>query len=174
MRLWFLLPVAVLVAMVALFAYNIGRDPTLVPSPLIGKPAPAFDLPTLGGKPAQLDVAALRGHPAVVNFFASWCVACKVEHPYLLQLAREQHVSIIGVDYKDSDDALRDYLDTHGDPYHLIVLDRDGTMGIDWGVYGVPETFVLDAQGVIRYKQIGPMSPEDWQAHVAPLLASSS
>jgi len=174
MRIGFLLPVVVLAAMVALFAYNLGRDPTRVPSPLIDKPAPAFDLPTLAGTPTQMTVADLKGHPAVVNFFASWCVACKIEHPYLLQLARQDHVAIVGVDYKDDDAALRQWLDQHGDPYHSILLDRDGRMGIDWGVYGVPETFVLDASGVIRYKQIGPMTPADWRRHVQPLLRAAA
>lgn len=174
MRIGFLLPVVVLAAMVALFAYNIGRDPTRVPSPLIGKPAPAFDLATLAGTPTRMTVADLKGHPAVVNFFASWCVACKIEHPYLLQLARQDHVAIVGVDYKDDDTALRQWLEQHGDPYQTILLDHDGRMGIDWGVYGVPETFVLDAAGVIRYKQIGPMTPDDWRRHVQPLLQAAA
>ena len=170
----YLLPVIVLIGLVVLFAFNLNRDPTRVPSPLIGKPAPAFDLPTLSGKPAKMSVASFDGKPAVVNFFASWCVACREEHPYLLQLAHEDHIAIIGVDYKDTDDDLRQWLQTHGDPYSRIVLDHDGSMGIDWGVYGVPETFVLDAKGVIRYKQIGPMTPQDWQHHVLPLLQATS
>jgi len=166
----FALPAIIFVGLVVLFAYNLNRDPTLVPSPLIGKPAPAFDLPTLGGQPAQMSVADLKGRPVLVNFFASWCVSCKIEHPYLLQLAREDRVPIIGIDYKDTDGAARQWLAQHGDPYRRVVLDHVGDMGINWGVYGVPETFVLDAQGVIRYKQVGPMTAEAWRRHVEPLL----
>lgn len=166
----FILPVIVLIGLVALFAYNLNRDPTLVPSPLIDKPAPAFDLPTLSGTPAKMLVADLKGRPVLVNFFASWCVSCKIEHPYLLQLAREDRVPIIGVDYKDTDDAARQWLAQHGDPYRQVIFDHSGDMGINWGVYGVPETFVLDAQGVIRYKQVGPLTAVAWRRHVEPLL----
>ena len=170
----FVVPIVVLAGLVALFAIGLNRDPTLVPSPLIGKHAPAFDLPVLSGKPKRMTAMQLRGRPVLVNFFASWCVDCKIEQPYLLQLAQQHHVPIYGIDYKDTVAAVRGMLSTLGNPYRKIILDRDGNMGINWGVYGVPETFVLDAHGVIRYKQIGPLTPRAWRLHIKPLLKASS
>lgn len=170
----FILPIVVLAGLLVLFAFNLHRDPRRVPSPLIGKPAPAFDLPVLGGKPQTMTAADLRGRPVLVNFFASWCAACKIEHPYLMQLARQDRVPIYGVDYKDTDAGVRAWLGSRGDPYRRVIVDEDGDMGINWGVYGVPETFVLDARGVIRYKQIGPLTPQDWRRHIEPLLKAGS
>lgn len=175
MRYRYFVPLVVVFALGALFAYALLYvHPETVPSPLIGKAAPAFDVSTLDGTPARYTQADLTGQPRIINFFASWCVACKVEHPFLMDLARADHVSIIGVDYKDTDSAVRRDLDDHGNPYSLILLDPDGTMGLNWGVYGAPETFVLDAQGIIRYKHVGPLTPADWRDHVAPILEARS
>lgn len=161
-------PVLVLAALIALFAVGLQRNPREVPSPLIGKPAPDFSLPLLAG--GTYTTQDLHGRPLLVNFFASWCVACRDEHALLLQLAHEQGVEIVGMDYKDTPADVRRWLDQHGDPYRRVVQDAQGSAGLDWGVYGVPETFVLNAAGTIVYKQIGPMTPEAWQ-QIKPLLA---
>jgi cytochrome c biogenesis protein CcmG/thiol:disulfide interchange protein DsbE len=149
------------------------HDPREIPSPLIGKPAPAFDLPQLGGA-ARYSEHELKGRRLLVNFFASWCAGCQVEHPLLVQLAKEQGVEIIGMDYKDTAAAGSEWLARHGNPYRTVVADAQGTAGLDWGVYGVPETYVLDAQGTILFKQIGPITPEVWRDKLQPLLAGKS
>lgn len=166
----FALPIIVLLALIALFAVGLKRDPREVPSPLIGKPAPVFTLPGLEGKPAQVSPSQFAGRPVLVNFFASWCAGCQVEHPLMLQLA-SQGVEIIGMAYKDTDPDTRAWLTQHGNPYRTVVADSLGSAGLDWGVYGVPETFVLNAQGTIVYKQIGPMTEQAWREHIQPLMA---
>ena len=160
------LPAAVLAALIVLFAIGLTKDPTKVPSPLIGQPAPAFALPLLDG--GTLATADLQG-PVLVNFWASWCTPCLQEHPLLMDLARSG-VTIVGLNYKDEPEAARQWLARHGNPFTLIAQDRDGAVGLDWGVYGVPETYVLDAQGVIRYKQIGPMTLDVWMKDIQPHL----
>jgi cytochrome c biogenesis protein CcmG/thiol:disulfide interchange protein DsbE len=167
----YIIPILVLAALVALFAVGLQHDPREVPSPLIGKAAPAFHLPLREG--AVYTERDLKGRPLLVNFFASWCEGCQVEHPGLLKLAREQNVEIVGMAYKDKPADLNLWLQRHGDPYRKIVLDEQGSAGLDWGVYGVPETFVLNAQGVIVYKQIGPMTEQAWQEKIAPLMAKA-
>jgi len=164
----YLIPAIVLAALFVFLAVGLRKDPRLVPSPLVGKPAPAFDLPLVGA-PARYTHNDLRGRPLLVNFWASWCAGCREEHPLLMQLAKGG-VEIVGMDYKDSDaDGLR-WLQRHGNPYRSVVGDASGSAGLDWGVYGVPETFVLDAQGTIIYKQIGPMTEAAWREKILPLL----
>jgi len=170
MRLRYLLPAAVLLLLVVLFLFGLQHDPRIVPSPLIGKPAPAFALRRVGEeRPFTRD--DLLGRPLLVNFWASWCAACRVEHPLLMELSR-RGIEIVGIDYKDSDAEGLRWLQRHGNPYRSIVADPEGRMGLDWGVYGVPETFVLDAQGMIVYKQIGPLTEAAWREKVAPLMAA--
>lgn len=171
----FAIPVAVLAALLAVFYFGLQHDPRELPSPLVGKPAPAFDLPVVSfpateAPPLRLTAADLRGKPLLVNFFASWCAGCQVEHPFLMQLAQSGRAQIVGVAYKDADEDLRQWIGAKGNPYAPILSDLDGKVGIDWGVYGVPETFVLDAAGTIVYKHIGPMTPEAWSTKIAPLL----
>ena len=175
-NLRFALPGIVLVALVSLFAVGLHRDPREIPSPLVGKAAPAFDLPVVAfpktdAPPLRLTTEDLKGKPLLVNFFASWCAGCQVEHPFLLGLAQSGAATIVGIDYKDADADLRAWLGQKGNPYAPILADLDGKAGIDWGVYGVPETFVLDASGTIVYKQIGPMTAEAWDKTIKPLLA---
>lgn len=174
MRLRYLIPAALLVGLVVLLAAGLQRDPREVPSPLIGKPAPAFSLAVLGA-PADQHYSAdqLKGRPLLVNFFASWCAACEVEQPFLMQLAA-QGVEIIGVDYKDTDADARRWLARHGNPYRTVVTDPNGAVGLDWGVYGAPETYVLNADGIIVYKQIGPIDETVWRARIAPLMKAKS
>lgn len=169
MKFWHLLPLLAVVALIGVLALGLNLDPRKVPSPLIGKPMPDFSLPTLEGKPALLTAQDLRGRPALVNFWASWCAACKIEHPLLMQIARGSKVRLIGFNYKDEIPAARAWLQREGNPYELNALDAAGQAGLDWGVYGAPETFVLDSQGVIVFKQIGPMTLEAWQT-IQPLL----
>ena len=162
------IPVVVLLGLMALLAVGLTRDPRVVPSPLIGKPAPAFDLPLLEGGTGNYGTQQLIGQPVLVNFWASWCPPCLQEHPLLLELARSG-VKIVGFNYKDDPADARQWLARHGNPYRLVVQDRLGRVGLDWGVYGAPETYVLDAQGKILHKQVGPLTEQAWQ-QIAPLL----
>ncbi len=169
MKLRFLVPLVVLAGLMIFLAIGLRRDPREVPSPLVGKPIPAFTLPGLNGEPAQITHSSLIGRPLLVNFFASWCQGCQVEHPLLMQLA-DQGVEIVGVDWKDTDAAGAAWLARRGNPYRTVIADADNVTGLDWGVYGVPETYVLDARGVIVFKQIGPVTEEVWRERIAPLL----
>ena len=166
----FLLP-ALLFAMIAAgFYLGIGRDTNALPSPLIDKAAPDFTLPPLEAGQPGFATADLKGHVSLVNTFASWCAPCREEHPALAALARTKRVAIYGIDYKDKPEAARAWLATLGNPYARIGAD-DGRVGIDWGVYGVPETFVVDAAGRIRYKHVGPLSEADIAGTILPLVA---
>jgi cytochrome c biogenesis protein CcmG/thiol:disulfide interchange protein DsbE len=165
-----LLPLAVFVIIVAFLWVGLSRDPREVPSPLVGQPAPAFKLAQLHAPDQSLSTADLRGQVWLLNVWASWCVSCRVEHPLLVQLAKADVVPVIGLNYKDKVDEGRAWLTQHGDPYRVSVVDADGRVGIDWGVYGVPETFVVDKTGVIRYKHIGPVTAEALQNKIIPLV----
>jgi cytochrome c biogenesis protein CcmG, thiol:disulfide interchange protein DsbE len=169
----FAIPAVVLAALLVLLGVGLTLDPREIPSPLIGKPAPAFALPALDGA-ARVTQDDLRGRPLLVNFFASWCEGCQVEHGLLLQLAREQRVEIVGVDYKDTTQAVQRWLQHHGNPYRTVLADAAGAVGIDWGVYGVPETFVLDASGTIVHKHVGPLTAAAWRDTIAPLLGRAA
>jgi len=155
----FALPALVLIAMVALFARGLFLDPTTVPSPLIGKASPAFSLPTLADARQTITQAEFQGKVSLLNVWGSWCVACRDEHPVLMQFAAEHVIPIYGLDYKDDRQAAQDMLAKQGDPYTAIAYDQSGDVAINWGVYGAPETFLLDKQGVIRKKYIGPLTP---------------
>ncbi len=167
----YLLPLGIFIALVAVFAVGLTLDPKRVPSPLIDRKAPAFSLPKVSQPEALLSDTDLRGQASLLNVWASWCVACRTEHPFLMQLAREGDIPLYGLDYKDKrQDALR-WLEQFGDPYLASAFDETGEVGIDWGVYGVPETFVLDQSGVIRHKHIGPITAEIWEKEIAPVIA---
>ena len=170
------LPFLALTALIAWFALALapGRDPSAVPSALIDKPAPQIDLPSIYPDRAGLNSADLKGRASVVNVFASWCVPCRAEHPSLMELAREHGVPVIGLNWKDKPEDARAFLNDLGDPYERIGSDPSGRAGIDWGVYGVPETYVLDAQGRIRYRHVGPLSEEDIDGVILPVLRKVS
>jgi len=169
----FLIPIVVCVALFGLLAVGLHHDPRTIPSPLIGKPAPAFDLKRLDGQ-GDLTLADLKGNGVhLVNFWASWCVPCLSEHPMLLKLATEQGVKIVGINYKDTKADAEQWLSRHGDPFAVIAQDPQGQAGLDWGVYGVPETYVVSASGEILFKQVGPITPEVWQQQMLPLLQST-
>jgi cytochrome c biogenesis protein CcmG/thiol:disulfide interchange protein DsbE len=170
-KLLYMLPLAAFMVLAGYFALALrpGHDPAELPSALIDKPAPAFDLPSLGAGEAVTS-ASLRGQVSVVNFFASWCVPCRIEHPVLMRLANQDKVAIIGIAYKDQPPAAKKLLDDAGDPYRRVGVDLSGRTGIDFGVYGVPETYVIDRNGQIRKKFVGPLSPEAVNRELLPLL----
>ena len=164
-------PVALFLVLMLAFAMGLGHDPKLVPSPLIGKPVPVFSLPPVNGRRVGLSSVDLQGEISLVNVFASWRVACREEHPVLMQLAKQRTVPVHGLNYKDKPEEAALWLDGMGDPYTRTGADTDGRVAIDWGVYGVPESFVVDGRGRIAFKQVGPMTPEilDWT--ILPLVA---
>ncbi len=169
----FILPLVVFLTLaVLLFAglYS-GRDPHLVPSPLIDKPAPAFSLPQLHEPAKQFSPADMKGKVWLFNLWASWCVSCREEHPVLLALSQQNIVPIIGLDYKDKAPAAEDWLARGGNPYLLSVTDPEGRIGIDYGITGVPETFVIDKHGIIRYKEVGVVTPQNLKETILPLVA---
>ncbi len=167
----FLLPVAVFAVLAAGFYVGLGIDSNVLPSALINEPAPHFALPALlPGDKQGFSSADLTGHVSLVNTFASWCAPCRQEHPVLNALAQTKQVSIYGIDYKDKEEAARAWIAELGNPYTKIGAD-DGQVGIDWGVYGVPETFIVDRTGRIRYKHVGPLTPAVVQKMILPLVA---
>jgi cytochrome c biogenesis protein CcmG/thiol:disulfide interchange protein DsbE len=170
----FLIPIGMFALLGILLAYGLKLDPRRIPSPLVDKPLPTFSLPTLENPKKSIANADLKGKVVLINVWASWCVACKQEHPVLMALARDKQVPIIGLNYKDQRADAAQMLKVEGNPYDAIIVDADGRVGIDWGVYGVPETFVVDKQGVIRYKQIGPITPEAWEKTLLPLIQKLS
>jgi len=167
----YLLPLGIFVLLVFLLGVGLSLNPREVPSPIIGKPAPAFQLPQLHDPAKTFSPKELQGKVWVLNVWASWCVACRDEHPVLTALARSGIAPVYGLNYKDKRDEAIEWLRRYGDPYQASLFDADGRVGIDYGVYGVPETYVIDKQGVIRYKRIGPVTPDIVQSKVAPLIA---
>ncbi len=164
------LPLGAFALLAIILAIGLGLKPREVPSPFIGKPAPAFNLPQLHEPGARLTAADLKGQVWMLNVWASWCVACRSEHPLLVELARQAQVPIYGLNYKDDPRNALEWLRQLGNPYAASVTDVDGRVGIDYGVYGVPETFVIDKAGIVRFKHIGPLTSEVWQRDVQPLV----
>ncbi|MDK9723999.1 MAG: DsbE family thiol:disulfide interchange protein [Sterolibacteriaceae bacterium MAG5] len=166
----FLIPLVLFAVLVGFLAVGLNRDPREVPSPLVGKPAPAFSLPQLAAPEKSFSPEQMKGQVWVFNVWASWCVSCRQEHPLLVEFARAGVAPLIGLDYKDKrEDGLR-WLKQFGNPYDLSAFDADGRVGIDYGVYGVPETYVIDKQGVIRHKHIGPVTVEALEKTIIPLI----
>jgi cytochrome c biogenesis protein CcmG/thiol:disulfide interchange protein DsbE len=166
------LPLVVLAGLLALFATNINRDPSLVQSVLINRPAPRFDLAAVPGLAVPgFATADLKGAVTVVNVFASWCVPCRAEHPVLMQLQAESDVRLYGINQKDAAENAVAFLTELGNPYTRVGADTDNRVSIDWGVYGVPETFVVDADGVITYKHVGPLTPAALVNELLPAIA---
>ena len=167
----FILPFLVFVILSVFLYVGLGRKPSEVPSPLIDKPAPAFTLPQLHDANKRFSSQDMKGQVWLLNVWASWCGACKDEHPVLMELAREKIVPIYGLDYKDKREDGEYTLNKAGDPYTLTIFDADGKVGFDYGVYGVPETYVIDKQGIIRYKLIGAVTPQNLRENILPLVA---
>ena len=168
--IWFLLPLAVFLLIAGFLLRGLGLNPREVPSPLIGKPAPAFERAQLHEPAKAFSQKDMLGQVWLLNVWASWCVACREEHPVLVELARRKAVPIVGLNYKDKPDEALAWLKQFGNPYMLSAVDSDGRVGLDFGVYGVPETFLIDKAGVIRYKHIGPITPEAWEKRIYPLV----
>jgi cytochrome c biogenesis protein CcmG, thiol:disulfide interchange protein DsbE len=171
----FALPLIALVALVAIFAFSINRDPGLVRSVLIDKPAPQFDMAEVPdiGVPG-FDTASLKGEVTVVNVFASWCIPCRAEHPLLTALKDMTGVRLFGINQSDAPENAKAFLDELGNPYDAVGADRDRRVSIDWGVYGVPETFVVDGQGIITFKHVGPLTPQTLESEVLPAIAAAA
>jgi cytochrome c biogenesis protein CcmG/thiol:disulfide interchange protein DsbE len=170
-RVAYLLPLIVFMVLAIYFAASLrpSHDIHELPSAMIEKPAPAFDLVGLtASKPLAL--GELKGHPFIINFFASWCVPCRIEHPLLMRLSEQDHLPLYGIDYKDKPEDGSHLLATYGDPYRQVGVDRDGRVGLDFGVYGVPETYVVDSSGVIRRRFVGPLTAETVDKDLLPLL----
>jgi len=180
LRLLYLLPVLVFTGLALLFLARLySGDPSKVPSALIGRPAPAFALPALDGLQANgrpipgLAREDLSGHVTVVNVWASWCAPCRQEHPLLMELAKDPGIRLVGINYKDNPENARRFLGALGNPFAAVGADPNGRAAIDWGVYGVPETFVIGPDGTIRHKQIGPLTPEAMDGFRAMLRQGS-
>ncbi len=169
-RALFVLPILLLVGLAVLFAVGLRHDPSIVPSVLIDKPVPEFDLPPLFDDKPGLATADLNGQVALVNVFASWCIPCRVEHPLFMRVAEEGEVPVYGINYKDAPADAKRWLAELGDPYTRIGADRDGRAGIEWGVYGVPETFLVDGTGTIRFKHVGPLTVDVLDETIMPLV----
>lgn len=170
----FLLPLIAFAVLVAFLAVGLTRDPHDVPSPLIDKPAPDFALRRLDDPTKKFSTADMKGRVWLLNVWASWCVSCREEHPVLVEFSKTGRVPIIGLDYKDQDADGKAWLANLGNPYTLIAVDSDGRVGIDYGVYGVPETYVIDKQGIIRMKHTGPITPDALASKILPLVESLS
>jgi cytochrome c biogenesis protein CcmG/thiol:disulfide interchange protein DsbE len=166
----FILPLVLFAVLAIFLAIGLNLNPRDIPSPFIGKPAPVFSAPKLTAPTEKLSTGDLKGKVWLFNVWASWCVSCREEHPILNQLAKQKAVEIIGLNYKDEPEDAKKWLDTLGNPYTVSIMDQDGRIGIDWGVYGVPETFVVDKKGVIRLKYTGPVTMEAWQQTLLPLI----
>jgi cytochrome c biogenesis protein CcmG, thiol:disulfide interchange protein DsbE len=166
------LPFILFLILVAFFATLLlkGQDPAIIPSPLIGKPAPVFNLPAAANGLKGFSSKDLKGRPSIVNFFASWCAGCEVEHETLAKMAATEQIPLYGVDYKDTPEKLTEWLKKHSNPYAAIGADKEGKISIDWGVYGAPETFIIDANGIIRYKHVGPVTEQVYEDNLKPLL----
>ena len=175
----FVLPLVGLVALLGVFAVSLNRDPSYIPSVLINKPAPDFALPPVAGTGAPgFDTDALKGHVSIVNVWASWCVPCHDEAPLMLALGqdtrlRELRLQFVGINYKDAADNARRFLGRYGNPFDRVGVDANGRASIDWGVYGVPETFVVGRDGAIAYKLVGPITPDNLETVLKPEIAKA-
>jgi cytochrome c biogenesis protein CcmG/thiol:disulfide interchange protein DsbE len=170
MRLRFILPLMAFLVMVVFLGIGLKLDPHEVPSPHINKPAPAFTLPQLHEPQKTFSPADMKGKVWLLNVWASWCVSCRQEHVYLTEFARDRSINLMGLNYKDEPAAAMQWLERLGNPYKISISDIDGMAGLDWGVYGVPETFIIDKKGIVRHKQTGPVDPTILQTIIMPLI----
>jgi len=171
-----LLPLFVFIGLAALLyvgvRMNSGKDNSAIPSPLIGKSVPAFSLPVLGEPGRMVSDKDLLGAPYLLNVWGSWCVSCREEHPQITKLARSGRIRIIGYDYKDAPEDAQRWLQEFGNPYSLVIADEEGRAALDWGIYGAPETFLVDAKGMIVWKTVGPITETVLRDEVEPQLAA--
>ena len=171
MKVKLLIPLAIFLVMAVFLGIGLTRDPRKLPSTMIDKPAPQFTLKQVSALDKNVSPEDMKGQVWMLNVWASWCTACRVEHPLLVEISNSKIVPVIGLDYKDKpEDALK-FLAQQGNPYQLSALDLEGRVGIDYGVYGVPETFIIDKNGRIRHKHVGPITPESLQKEILPIIA---
>ena len=171
-RILLIIPVLLFVVIGAFFAWGLTRDPSAIPSQLIDKPLPEFDMPAIEGLEEGFSSDELKGEVVLLNVFASWCVSCHIEHPFLMQLARDDVIKIYGLNWKEEPGKGKEWLDRLGNPYVKVGDDQAGRVAIDLGVTGAPETFVIDRNGRIRYKHVGPVTDEVWRETLQPLVRS--
>jgi cytochrome c biogenesis protein CcmG/thiol:disulfide interchange protein DsbE len=164
------LPAVVFAILVGFFWVGLKLNPSEVPSPLIGKPAPAFELPELTDTSVVISNETLKGSPALLNVWATWCAGCRVEHELLLQIAAQGEVPVYGLNYRDERNLALNWLEQLGNPYTAVAYDPDGIVSIDWGVYGAPETFLIDPDGIVVYKHIAPLTVKDWTEEFLPRI----
>ena len=169
MNKYLYIPLVLFIGLVAFLLVGLNRDPRTVPSPLINKAAPSFLLPQLHDPEKTFSPESMRGKVWLLNFWGTWCPACREEHPLLVKYSKTGEIPIYGIDYKDSQSAAKRWLEELGNPYAITAFDVDGRISIDYGVYGAPETFLIDKHGVIRFKQIGPVTEEVWNKEILPL-----
>jgi cytochrome c biogenesis protein CcmG/thiol:disulfide interchange protein DsbE len=170
----FFIPIAVFMALLAVFMVGLNRDPSYVPSPLIGKPAPEFRLPRLSDPGQTLGTDDMRGQFSLLNVWATWCVGCRQEHDTLMQIASNSGIPIYGLNWKDNTAQARTWLEQLGNPYAATAVDLDGAVAIDWGVYGAPETFLLAADGTVLYKHLSPLTMAIWETEFLPRMQSGT
>jgi len=164
------IPIALFAALIAFFFVGLGRDKETLPSPLIGKPAPAYDLPIVEDPARRVSNKDFAGKPHLVNIWGTWCPGCRQEHPVLLEIAKRNVVPMVGIDWKDDLAMAQQWLREYGNPYAVTGFDEDGRVSIDWGAYGAPETFLVDAQGIVVHKHVGPLTIEAWERDFMPRL----
>ncbi len=172
MKARFLIPLGLFVLIAIFLGIGLKLDPKEVPSPLIGKPAPAFELPSLDDPATLVRPSDYKGKVWLFNVWATWCVSCRAEHATLVEFSRQNVLPIVGLNYKDDADAAKQWLATLGNPYVVNAFDEKGRVAIDWGVYGAPETYLIDQQGIIRFKQIGAVTPEVIRDKLLPMIKS--
>ena len=170
MRWRLIMPVVVVFALIVMLGYGLTRNPSELPSAFIGKPAPSFDLPTLDSDRERITDAAFQGSITLVTVWASWCVACRAEHELITEISRRTGVPVVGLNYKDTREAALRWLGRYGNPFAVVAFDPAGEVGIDWGVAAVPETFVVDRDGTIRYKVVGAITREEMNDTLIPKL----
>lgn len=170
----YIVPIGVFAALLAFFFAGLGRDKETLPSPLIGKPAPQFELATVEDPTKKISTRDFAGRPYVINIWGTWCGGCRQEHPVLIEIARRKLVPIVGIDWKDDFSAAQQWLREFGNPYAATGFDADGRVSIDWGAYGAPETFLVNEQGIVVHKHTGPLSIEAWEQDFVPKLSIGS
>ena len=170
-RLKLFLPLLIFIVLAVVLYWGLERDPNAMPSALIDRPMPAFTLPALDADKSLVDEQLFTGKVTLLNVWATWCPSCRIEHPYLAELAA-QGVPIIGLNYKDDDEKARSWLLRYGNPYQLVIADHQGVLGLDLGVFGAPETYLIDSEGIIRFKHVGVLNERVWQGKMAPLYQS--
>ncbi|MGY8815675.1 MAG: DsbE family thiol:disulfide interchange protein [Gammaproteobacteria bacterium] len=166
----YLIPLIVFSCLVILFVFGLQNDPSIVPSPFIDKPLPQISLPTLSDPSISIDTNDLKGEVTLINIWATWCIPCRQEHALLVDLAKNNDVKVVGLNYKDNRDDAMKWLVSLGDPYNIVLFDEDGKAGIDLGLYGVPETFIIDKNAIVKHKHIGPLTEENISETIIPMI----